>query len=110
MFGSIGGIELLVILLLGLLVFGPRRLPELGRALGRSLAEFRRATQELKDSIEREVDLKEADIRRDLNDIDPRRALASALDPTPSASTPSASSPSSPSLPPSPPPPPAAQD
>ena len=88
MFGSIGGIELLVILLLGLLVFGPRKLPELGRALGRSLAEFRRATQELKESIEREVDLKE---------IDPRRTLASVLDP-----------PSSP--PSSPPPPPAAQE
>jgi TatA/E family protein of Tat protein translocase len=105
MFGSIGGIELLVILLLGLLVFGPRKLPELGRALGRSLAEFRRATQELKESIEREVDLKEADIRRDLDEIDPRRALASALDPSP----PPPSSPSSPP-PSSPPPAPAAQD
>lgn len=92
MFGSIGGIELLVILLLGLLVFGPRKLPELGRALGRSLAEFRRATQELKESIEREVDLKE---------IDPRRTLASVLDPP-------SSPPSSPSS--SPPPPPAAQE
>jgi TatA/E family protein of Tat protein translocase len=109
MFGSIGGIELLVILLLGLLVFGPRRLPELGRSLGRSLAEFRRATQDLKESIEREVDLKE---------IDPRRTLAEALDPSPPSSAPaSAASPSpDPSPPPpssaapQPPPPPAVQD
>jgi TatA/E family protein of Tat protein translocase len=106
MFGSIGGIELLVILLLGLLVFGPRKLPELGRALGRSLAEFRRATQELKESIEREVDLKEADIRRDLSEIDPRRTIAAALDTSSPRSDASQSTPP----PPPPTPPPAAQD
>ena len=85
MFGSIGGIELLVILLLGLLVFGPRKLPELGRALGRSLAEFRRATQELKESIEKEVDLKEADVREDLRSVEFRR-----ISPSPRSSEPPA--------------------
>jgi len=88
MFGSIGGIELLVILLLGLLVFGPRRLPEIGRAIGRSLAEFRRATQELKESIEKEVDLKEADLRQDLQDADFRR-----ISPSPRAIEPPAPAP-----------------
>jgi TatA/E family protein of Tat protein translocase len=77
MFGSVGGVELLVILVLGLLIFGPRRLPELGRAIGRSLAEFRRATQDLKDSIEKEVDLKDADLREDLRSIDIRRSSPS---------------------------------
>jgi len=83
MFGTIGGMELLVIFLLCLLVFGPRKLPELGRAIGRSLAEFRRATQDLKNSIEREVDLKEADLRNDLKSVEIQRAS-----PSPRASEP----------------------
>ena len=58
MFGSIGGPELVLILLLALLVFGPRRLPDLGKALGRAVAEFRRATAEFKQGLENEVDLK----------------------------------------------------
>ena len=55
MFGSIGAPELLLIFVVALLVFGPRRLPELGRALGRGLSEFRNATNELKVTLEREV-------------------------------------------------------
>ena len=47
MFG-IGMTELLVIFVLGLLVLGPKRLPELARSLGRSLAEFRRASNEMR--------------------------------------------------------------
>ncbi|MEE9218119.1 MAG: twin-arginine translocase TatA/TatE family subunit [Acidobacteriota bacterium] len=77
MFGTIGGLELLVIFLLGLLVFGPRKLPELGRAIGKSLAEFRRATSDLKESIEKEVNLKEADLREDLKSVDVRRSSPS---------------------------------
>lgn len=55
MFGSLGAPELIAIFVLALLLFGPRKLPELGRALGRSFAEFRRATTELKSTFEREV-------------------------------------------------------
>jgi len=51
----IGLPELLFILLLALLLFGPRKLPELGRSLGRGLAEFRRASSELRATIEKEV-------------------------------------------------------
>jgi sec-independent protein translocase protein TatA len=55
MFGSLGGPELLLILLLALLIFGPRKLPEIGRTVGRSLAEFRKASSDFKMSLEHEV-------------------------------------------------------
>lgn len=54
---SIGTTELLVILVVALVVFGPRRLPELGRKLGKSMAEFRRVSDDFKRTWEREVDL-----------------------------------------------------
>ncbi|HET6373478.1 MAG TPA: twin-arginine translocase TatA/TatE family subunit [Candidatus Polarisedimenticolia bacterium] len=57
MFGSIGGFELLVLVGLGLLVFGPRRLPEIGRTIGRTLQELRKAAMEVKTSIEKEIEL-----------------------------------------------------
>jgi TatA/E family protein of Tat protein translocase len=54
MFG-IGMPELIVIFVVALLVFGPKKLPELGKALGRGLAEFKRATEEIKSEISSEV-------------------------------------------------------
>lgn len=54
--GNIGFPELIIIFVVALLVFGPKRLPELGRSLGRGLSEFRRASSELKSSIEREIE------------------------------------------------------
>ena len=57
MLGSIGMPELIVIFVIALVVFGPRRLPELGRALGRTIAEFKRATSELQSTLEREVEI-----------------------------------------------------
>jgi sec-independent protein translocase protein TatA len=48
MFGSIGMPELIIIFVIALIIFGPRKLPELGRSLGKSLAEFKRASNELK--------------------------------------------------------------
>ena len=55
MFGSIGAPELIVIFLIALLIFGPRKLPQLGRTIGKSLAEFRRATSDLKRTLEKEI-------------------------------------------------------
>ena len=59
MFGSIGMPELLIILTLALIIFGPRKLPELGRSLGRSLGEFKRASNELRNTLDEEIRLEE---------------------------------------------------
>jgi TatA/E family protein of Tat protein translocase len=59
MFGSLGVPELLLIFAVILIVFGPRRIPEIGRTLGKAMGEFRKATDDLKNTIEREVRLEE---------------------------------------------------
>jgi TatA/E family protein of Tat protein translocase len=64
MFGSIGMPELIVIFLVALIFFGPRKLPELGRSLGRSLGEFKRATRELRSTLEQEVEVEERQVHR----------------------------------------------
>ncbi|MGE3512634.1 MAG: TatA/E family twin arginine-targeting protein translocase [Vicinamibacterales bacterium] len=59
MFGSIGMPELVIIFVIALIIFGPKKLPELGRSLGRSLNEFKRASNELKNTLEEEVRMEE---------------------------------------------------
>ncbi len=59
MFGSIGMPELIIIFVIALIIFGPRKLPELGRSLGKSLAEFKRATNDLKGTLEEEIRIEE---------------------------------------------------
>lgn len=59
MFGSLGIPELIAIFIVVLIVFGPRKLPEIGRTLGKALGEFRKATDDFKNTIEREVRLEE---------------------------------------------------
>lgn len=51
--------ELLLIFAIALLVFGPRKLPDIGRSIGRALGEFRRATNDLKSTLEEEVRVEE---------------------------------------------------
>ena len=65
---TIGTTELLVILVVALVVFGPRRLPDIGRKIGKGMAEFRRASDDFKRTWEREVELERADERPRLDE------------------------------------------
>ena len=56
MFGPIGMPELVLIFVVALLVFGPKKLPEIGKSLGKGLAEFKKASDELKKTIEDEIE------------------------------------------------------
>jgi TatA/E family protein of Tat protein translocase len=60
--GSLGFSEIAFIAIVALLLFGPKKLPEIGRTLGRGMAEFRRATDELKRSINTELALDESPV------------------------------------------------
>jgi Tat protein translocase TatB subunit len=59
MFGTLGLPELLLIFVVALIVFGPRRLPEIGKTLGKALGEFKKATDDFKNTLEREVRIDE---------------------------------------------------
>jgi len=80
MFGSIGMPELIVIFVIALIIFGPRKLPELGRSLGRSINEFKRASNELRNTLEDEIRVDEQ------RAVDDKRAAAAAAAPAPAAS------------------------
>ncbi len=56
MFGKIGLPELVLILAIALIIFGPRKLPEIGKSIGRGIREFRQATSEAKKSVSLEED------------------------------------------------------
>src|SRR4051812_33483672 len=55
MLGTLGVPEMIVIFILALLLFGPKKLPELGRTIGKAMTEFRRASNELKQTFDREM-------------------------------------------------------
>jgi TatA/E family protein of Tat protein translocase len=59
MIGSLGMPELLFIMVLALLIFGPRKLPEIGKTMGKAMGEFRRATRELKRTLDTEISAEE---------------------------------------------------
>jgi TatA/E family protein of Tat protein translocase len=65
--------ELLIILTIALIIFGPRKLPELGRSLGRSLGEFKRASNELRSTLDEEIRIEE---ERNSRPAEPRAAEA----------------------------------
>lgn len=112
MFGSIGMPELIIIFVIALIIFGPRKLPELGRSLGKSLSEFKRASNELKSTLEEEIRLDEQ--RANLEASRAASAAAAAAAPPPVQATPgdsttagsSAASVDSTAIPPAPPAPP----
>jgi sec-independent protein translocase protein TatA len=74
MFG-LGMQELVVIFVIALLIFGPKKLPELGRSLGRGLAEFKRASEELKEGLAVELAAEE-EKRSASNQVEPQPAAA----------------------------------
>jgi sec-independent protein translocase protein TatA len=78
--GSIGMPELIVIFVIALIIFGPRKLPELGRSLGKSINEFKRASNELKSTLEEEIR------------VDEQRTAAKAATPETPAAAPADSS------------------
>jgi TatA/E family protein of Tat protein translocase len=73
MFGSVGVPELIIIFTIALIIFGPRKLPELGKSLGKSLAEFKRASNELKSTLDEEIRSEE---RRSAERQEPPRVAA----------------------------------
>src|SRR4030095_17111991 len=75
--GPIGFPEMLVIVVVALIIFGPRKLPELGRSLGRSINEFNRASNELRSTLDDEIRSEE---RRN-NDRQPPAPPAVPTDP-----------------------------
>ena len=81
MFGSIGMPELIIIFVIALIIFGPRKLPELGRSLGKSIAEFKKASNELKSTLEEEIRLEEQ--RSTLEEKKAQSVTAPPANPTP---------------------------
>ena len=59
MFGGLSITEILFVLVIALIIFGPRKLPELGKSLGQSLAQFRKASEDFKRTWEAEVTMEE---------------------------------------------------
>ncbi|MFN3690267.1 MAG: Sec-independent protein translocase protein TatB [Fimbriimonadales bacterium] len=66
MFGNIGFSEILVLFVLALLIFGPRKLPEIARSVGQAMREFKKASEEVTRSLEEPVD----EIRERIQNID----------------------------------------
>ena len=81
MLGSIGMPELIVIGIIALLIFGPRKLPELGKSLGKSIAEFKRASNELKNTLEDEIRSEEIQAARKSAEVPPSQITAAPAAP-----------------------------
>lgn len=79
MFGTLGGPELILIFIVGLVVFGPRKLPEIGKTIGKMIGEFKRASQDFQRTVEDEVETEK--IRKEISSaeyVSPEAASAPA--------------------------------
>lgn len=85
--GSLGIQEIAFIFVLALLIFGPKKLPEIGRTLGRGMAEFRKATNELKRTINTELALDEVPTPQPLRSLN---RIMDTLEPRPETPEPAA--------------------
>ncbi|MGD1147256.1 MAG: TatA/E family twin arginine-targeting protein translocase [Thermoanaerobaculaceae bacterium] len=86
MFGSIGLPELLLIFVIALLLFGPRKLPEIGKSLGKAMNEFKRASNDLQRSLEEEIAVDE--LKQTKREVEgATRLTPEASAPTPAAWT-----------------------
>ena len=68
--GNLGFQEVILIFVIALIIFGPRKLPEIGKTLGKSLAEFKRATNDLKHSWEEEVRVESEKLKQDIGSLE----------------------------------------
>jgi len=70
--------ELVIILVIALIIFGPRKLPELGRSLGKSIGEFKKASNELRNTLDEEIRAEEVKEQRTKTEAEQKTALEAA--------------------------------
>jgi TatA/E family protein of Tat protein translocase len=87
MFGTLGGPEVILILVVALIVFGPRRLPEIGKSMGKMLAEFRKASNDFKRTIEDELEAEKAREVKPIEPAPPPADTSPPVTPAPEASS-----------------------
>ncbi len=86
--GPIGMPEMVVIAVIALIIFGPRKLPELGKSLGKSIAEFKRASNELKNTLEDEIRTEELQDARKSAQIPPTASVPGTTSAPPTVAVP----------------------
>jgi TatA/E family protein of Tat protein translocase len=81
MFGSIGLPELVIIFIIALLVFGPKKLPEVGKTVGKAIRDFKKSTEDIKDKFEEEIRAEEFqslkdELKKDIKEDDEGKKIS----------------------------------